>query len=93
MNKEKKSYFLKIHGRVQGVGFRFFCSMIARDLQIHGWVKNCSDGTVETLCEGYSDKIAQYIAKCKTGCDYSRVTKVDIEPREVEGLVRFSTIY
>ena len=41
-----------VSGRVQGVGFRWFVLRRARSLEITGWVKNCSDGSVEIRAEG-----------------------------------------
>ncbi len=42
---------LKIHGTVQGVGFRAFAILCANSLGIGGTVRNCQDGTVEIECE------------------------------------------
>lgn len=41
-----------VHGRVQGVGFRFFVRREARRLGLTGWVANEHDGTVRTIAEG-----------------------------------------
>src|SRR5258706_13436350 len=43
---------LVIHGRVQGVGFRYFVSGEARALGLRGTVRNRADGTVEVEAEG-----------------------------------------
>ena len=44
----------KAFGRVQGVGFRFFVKENARKIGLKGWVKNCSDGSVEL--EAFGDR-------------------------------------
>ena len=44
-----KSKFVKIYGRVQGVGFRSWTKKKAEEFSLTGWVKNCEDSTVE--CE------------------------------------------
>ncbi len=41
-----------VHGRVQGVGFRYFVISHATILGLAGWVSNESDGTVRCVAEG-----------------------------------------
>ena len=44
---------LSIHGRVQGVGFRYFTMKTAKKLEgVTGWVKNEPDGSVSVGAEG-----------------------------------------
>ncbi len=40
-----------VKGNVQAVGYRAFVKMIARNMRIHGSVRNLDDGTVEIFCE------------------------------------------
>ena len=40
------------HGRVQGVGFRYYAVRKARSLGLTGWVRNLFDGTVEMEVQG-----------------------------------------
>ena len=43
---------VKIHGLVQGVGFRFSTAREAERLALDGWVKNLLDGSVQFEAEG-----------------------------------------
>lgn len=56
MNKIQEDTFTRlhvfVHGRVQGVGFRYFVQKNARALFITGWVRNTPAGTVEVVAEG-----------------------------------------
>jgi acylphosphatase len=45
-------------GRVQGVGFRYTVHRFALQHHLTGFVKNCSDGTVEALFQGTAAAIA-----------------------------------
>jgi acylphosphatase len=39
-------------GRVQGVGFRYTATSIARQCAVKGYVRNLRDGSVELVAEG-----------------------------------------
>jgi hypothetical protein len=57
-----------VHGRVQGVGFRYFVMREARALGLSGWVRNQADGSVEVEAEG-----AAILSTCWwSGCDVAR---------------------
>lgn len=43
---------IQFYGRVQGVGFRYHATYKAQSLGLTGWVRNCSDGSVEMEVQG-----------------------------------------
>ena len=49
---EKIRRHIIFYGYVQGVGFRYRASFAARHYGLTGWVRNCSDGSVEMEAEG-----------------------------------------
>jgi len=70
---------IKITGKVQGVGFRYFVLRQAQKLGINGWVSNKSNGDVEALAQGEKADLEQFIAKVKEGTTFSRVDNVNLE--------------
>jgi len=68
-----------IHGRVQGVGYRFFTERWANDLGITGYAKNLYNGDVEVLAQGDKPRLEAYLAKLREGPRASRVTDIEIE--------------
>lgn len=55
MNKVAKQIIFK--GRVQGVGFRYTTQRAAGRYDLTGYVRNCSDGTVEAFLQGTASNI------------------------------------
>ena len=50
---------LKIVGDVQGVGFRYAMLREARRLRLAGWVRNRTDGSVESVAVGNEQALDQ----------------------------------
>ncbi|MBN1824507.1 MAG: acylphosphatase [Endomicrobiales bacterium] len=50
-----------IHGRVQGIGYRWFVQRTARMLSLTGWVKNLDDGSVEIEAEGTKETLDGFL--------------------------------
>jgi acylphosphatase len=68
-----------VHGRVQGVGFRYGVGSRARSLGIGGWVRNRADGTVEAVFEGRRDRVESLVDWCRRGPSGARVEVVEVE--------------
>lgn len=67
----------KVHGRVQGVGFRWFVLQRGQELALGGWVRNCADGTVEVMAEGSDDDLGRLLEILRRGPVAARVTQVE----------------
>ncbi len=68
-----------IHGRVQGVGFRWWARSLANDLGIRGSVRNLPDGSVELIAGGGDEAIALLRTALNDGPPGSRVERLDEE--------------
>jgi len=69
---------LIIHGRVQGVGFRYATLLEARRLRLSGWVRNRRDGTVEALACGPVEAVEALTAWAQHGPPAARVELVEV---------------
>jgi acylphosphatase len=73
-----------VHGRVQGVGFRYFARHVGTRLGLTGDVRNCPDSTVEIIVEGPAPKVSEFIREMERGPSLAQVRRVevaDIPPR------------
>ncbi|MCB1183599.1 acylphosphatase [bacterium] len=68
---------LTIHGRVQGVAFRWHTRHQALALGLTGWVRNRPDGTVRLVAEGEPATLDLLRAWAERGPDHARVDRVD----------------
>ena len=67
-----------VHGRVQGVSFRFYTRRRAIDLGLTGHVRNAWDGTVEVVAEGQRAGLEELLAFLRAGPPAAVVTQVDV---------------
>jgi acylphosphatase len=74
-----------VHGRVQGVSFRWHTEEEAERLGLTGWVRNRSDGSVELEAEGARDAVERLVAWCRQGPPAARVTGVEVAWRAPVG--------
>lgn len=80
---------LFVHGRVQGVFYRAGTQKTAEGLGLTGWVRNCSDGSVEIHAEGGKGKLEELVAWCRQGPPMASVSSIDLSWVEAEGLRSF----
>lgn len=68
-----------VHGRVQGVNFRYYTQRRASSLDLTGYVRNLWDGTVEVVAEGPRQSLEELLAFLRVGPRAALVTQVDTE--------------
>jgi acylphosphatase len=77
---ERLARRLVVHGRVQGVFFRAETRRRARRHDVHGWVANRPDGTVEAWLEGVTDAVDAVESWIRAGGPaYASVERVEAE--------------
>lgn len=64
-------------GHVQGVGFRYTAHRVAERYPVTGYVRNCSDGTVEMFIQGSAANVDACLDDiCDTMAGYIRDTQI-----------------
>lgn len=92
LKKVRKEFH--IHGRVQGVGFRYFTYNMAEKLSINGWVINEYDGSVRVEGEGSVKDMAVFEDYLRKGPSFSEVTHVEVTYKnELSGYHSFQILY
>lgn len=66
-----------IHGRVQGVSFRYYTIQEATRLGLTGWVANQRDGTVHLVAEGPAEALRELEQWLHRGPPAARVERVE----------------
>ena len=77
---------VSVAGAVQGVGYREFTRRAALRLGVTGWVRNCSDGSVEALICGPREAVEALVAEMRKGPRAAAVSKVSVtEIDDIQG--------
>ena len=84
----KMQLFVLISGKVQGVGFRNFTQMNAKQLGINGYAKNLPNGQVEVVAEGDKSQLYALVAFLKKGPRFARVDFLNTEERPFTGVYK-----
>ncbi len=79
---DRRAVRVRVGGRVQGVGFRWFVLRAAETEGVAGWVRNRDDGDVEIVAEGPPGSLAAFLDAVRTGPAGARVAR--FEAREIE---------
>ncbi len=84
-----KSNSIKVFGKVQGVGFRFYTHKKANELGVKGFVRNLRDGSVYVEAEAAPDIMDEFIGWLHQGPQWARVDEVFVQDVPEVGFERF----
>jgi acylphosphatase len=81
----------RVHGRVQGVGYRWWAVSAATQLGLVGWVRNADDGrAVDVVAEGPPAALDAFEAQLGGGPSAALVDRVEVSRGPASGgLSRF----
>lgn len=80
---------VRVRGRVQDVAYRWWTEQNARELDVAGWVRNDSDGSVEAHLEGKPEHVERLIERMRGGPPAARVASLDAISAEVQRYGQF----
>ncbi len=72
-----QAFQIRLSGKVQGVGFRWFTRQAARELRLTGRVRNLPDGRVEVEVAGGSEPLEAFRGRLRQGPPGARVTGLE----------------
>jgi acylphosphatase len=78
-----------VSGRVQGVGFRWYCREEAMRRGLSGFVRNLTDGRVEAAFEGEPDAVDAAVEWCGIGPRWASVSDVSTVDEPATGETGF----
>ena len=84
LNVRIETYYVRVRGMVQGVGFRHATVRRAHELGVTGWVANLPDGSVEAMLQGPANQIDRMLEWMRRGPPSARVTDFANEERAIE---------
>jgi acylphosphatase len=73
-----------VYGQVQGVSFRAYAVDQARRLKLTGWVRNQTDGTVQTIAVGSRMQLDAFVTWLHQGSPAAQVTNVNYTIADTE---------
>jgi acylphosphatase len=76
---------VRIDGRVQGVGFRWYCREQAVKRGLAGFVRNTPEGAVEAAFEGEPSAVEAVLDWCRRGPSSADVDSVDVREEDPTG--------
>ena len=79
MKSANKQIIAVVKGRVQGVGFRYYTQLQAKNLNLTGEVKNLHDGSVQIVAEGKHNELEQLLEQVRRGPALARVDLINVE--------------
>ncbi len=83
-----------VSGKVQGVRYRTYVQESATELDLVGYVRNLTDGTVEVVAQGLPDTLKEFVEYLNEGSLLAKVESVSIDWRSARKTYQeFSVLY
>jgi acylphosphatase len=86
ISKPRQSRHVSVEGNVQGVGYRDFVRRWATRLDVTGWVRNRSDGSVEARLHGSPGALEALIIEMRKGPGNGEVERLLVKAADTDDL-------
>ena len=67
---------ISVYGEVQGTGFKTWSKEQAEKLNLSGWTRKASDGSIEIFSQGEEEKINDFVSLCWDGPNMAFIDEV-----------------
>ncbi len=78
MSNHRSRWRMQFFGQVQFVGFRYTARLLARELELTGWVSNLPDGSVLLEAQGDTAKLRKLLIRLKSQ-EHFHIVKTTIQ--------------
>lgn len=83
MSPKSVRYIVRFIGQVQGVGFRATTLFVSQGLDVHGFIRNESDGSVKLDADGPEASLKELLQRIQTALG-ERIDDVQIDKRPTD---------
>ena len=84
---------ISVYGEVQGSGFRSWAKEQSLKLNLSGWARKASDGSIEIFVLGEVEQINWFISLCWDGPSFSHVDDVLVQDASQDESIQGFEIY
>ena len=86
MSNHRSRWSMQFYGKVQFVGFRYTARLLARELELSGWVSNLPDGSVLLEAQGGISQLRKLLIQLKSQphihIEHSDITEIPLLAHE-----------
>ena len=84
---------ISIYGEVQGSGFRSWAKEQSLKLNLVGWGRKASDGSIEIFVQGEEEALNSFISLCWDGPSFAHVDDVLVQEAQADESLTGFQIY
>lgn len=87
-----KALKIRISGRIQRTGYRWFIVELARDLRLHGTIEFAENGDLLIHVQGEDKDVEKFVSKLKTPPPHASIREFSMEETKPDSKLRAFTV-